>query len=108
MQLTSCVAVAGAGADRCSSNSTPSLGTSICCRFGPKKSKTNLTKTIKRYHLTLVRMAIIEKSTNKKCWECPVAQWVKYTALSLLWLRSDPWPGNFHMLQVWPKKLSKC
>jgi len=24
-------------------------------------------KTIKRYHLTLVRMAIIKKSTNNKC-----------------------------------------
>ena len=25
-------------------------------------------KTIVRYHLTLVRMAIIQKSTNNKCW----------------------------------------
>ena len=25
-------------------------------------------KTIMRYHLTLVRMSIIKKSTNKKCW----------------------------------------
>ena len=29
------VAVAGSG----SSNSTPSLGTSICCRYGPKEKK---------------------------------------------------------------------
>ena len=28
-------------------------------------------KTTVRYHLTLVKMAIIKKSTNKKCWkEC--------------------------------------
>ena len=26
-------------------------------------------KTAMRYHLTLVRMAIIKKSTNNKCWE---------------------------------------
>ena len=26
------------------------------------------TKTTVRYHLTLVRMAIIKKSTNNKCW----------------------------------------
>ena len=25
-------------------------------------------KTTMRYHLTLIRMAIIKKSTNKKCW----------------------------------------
>ena len=34
-----------------------------------------------------------------------VAQQVKALALSLLWYEFDPWPGNFHMLQVWPKKL---
>ena len=28
-------------------------------------------KTIMKYHLTLVRMVIIKKSTNNKCWrEC--------------------------------------
>ena len=32
------VAVAGAGAGSCSSDSTPSLGTSICCEYGPKKT----------------------------------------------------------------------
>ena len=26
-------------------------------------------KTTMRYHLTLVRMAIIKKTTNKKCWQ---------------------------------------
>ena len=38
-----------------------------------------------------------------------VVQWVKDSALSLLWLRSllwhrfDPWPGNFRMLWAWLK-----
>ena len=42
-----------------------------------------------------------------------VAQWVKDQALSLqwfgllLWGRFDPGPGNFHMLQAWPKKKKK-
>ena len=37
------------------------------------------------------------------------AQWVKDPALQQLWhrLQSDPWPGNFHMLQVWPQKGEK-
>ena len=39
----------------------------------------------------------------------PVAQWVKYLASwkqpgSLLWCGFDPWPGQFHMWQVWPKQ----
>ena len=39
-----------------------------------------------------------------------VKQWVKDLALLQLWHRlrlwcgSDPWPGNFHMLQEWPKE----
>ena len=41
MQLGSCVtvAVAVAEASSWSSDSTPGLGTSICCRGGPKKKK---------------------------------------------------------------------
>ena len=38
-QLGSCAAVAMAVAGNCSSDATPSLGTSICCRYGPKKQK---------------------------------------------------------------------
>ena len=39
-----------------------------------------------------------------------MAQWVKDLALSLqqlrllLWHRFDPWPRNFDVPQVWPKK----
>ena len=42
-----------------------------------------------------------------------VAQWVKDLALlqlqhrSQLWLGFDPWPGNFHIPQVWLKKRKK-
>ena len=33
-----------------------------------------------------------------------MAQQIKDLAWSLLWLRFAPWPRNFHMPQVWPKK----
>ena len=42
-----------------------------------------------------------------------MAQWVKDPALLMLWLwlqqwhGFDPWPGNFRMLQVQPKKQNK-
>ena len=39
-QLRFCVAVPVAEAEGYNSNSTPSLGTSICSRCGPKKQKT--------------------------------------------------------------------
>lgn len=40
-----------------------------------------------------------------------MAQWVKRPALSLLWpwllwLRSDLWLGNFHMLWEQPEKIN--
>ena len=38
-RLASCVAVAVVWAGSCSSNSAPSLGTSICHGCGPKKTK---------------------------------------------------------------------
>ena len=41
MRLRSCIAVAMAVAGNYSSHSTPSLGTSICCGNGPKKTKQN-------------------------------------------------------------------
>ena len=48
MQLKSHVAVAVTVAGSCSSDWTPGLGTSICCRCGPK-NKTK-TKTQKHYN----------------------------------------------------------
>ena len=39
MQLRSLVAVAVVKASSCSSDATPSRGTSICCRYSPKKRK---------------------------------------------------------------------
>ena len=39
-----------------------------------------------------------------KYWISLVAQWVKDSALLLLWYRFDPWPRNFHMMQVWQNK----
>ena len=32
--------------------------------------------------------------------EFPVTQWVRDLVLLPLWHRLDPWPQNFHMLQV--------
>ena len=48
-------------------------------------------KTTMRYHLTLVRMATIKKSTNNKCWqECRekgtlLLCWWEYKLVQLLW-----------------------
>ena len=48
-------------------------------------------KTAVRYHLTLVRMAIIKKSTNNKCWrgcgekETPVNCWWECKLVQPLW-----------------------
>ena len=48
--------------------------------------------------------------TQKEGRSSLVAQWVKDPVLSLQWLRSllwrgfNPWPGNFHMLRVQPRK----
>ena len=45
--LGSCVAVAVVQASSCTSDSTPSLGTFICCRCSPKKQKAKTNKQTK-------------------------------------------------------------
>ena len=55
------------------------------------------------WELLYVTDAAIKRKNNKK-WSSLVAQQVKDLALSLLWCRFDPWPGNFHMPWAWPKK----
>jgi len=48
-------------------------------------------KTIMRYHLTLIRMALIQKSTNNKCWKGCGAKgtllhcWWEYKLTQPLW-----------------------
>ena len=39
--------------------------------------------------------------------EFPGGLVVKDSVLSLLWLRFDPWPRNFLMPLMWPKKEKK-
>ena len=47
---------------------------------------------------------LIREMQIKKSWSSLVALWLKDPASSLLWHRFHLWPGNFHMLWVWPKK----
>ena len=68
MQLRSGVAVAVAQAGRYSSNSTPSLGTSICCGCGPKKKKAKMMTMVETL-LVLTRMTPPVVSQGENCWE---------------------------------------
>ena len=58
MRLGSFIAVALVSASSCSSNSTPSLGTSICHRCGPKKKK------IKRVNGSIIIIVIMDKKID--------------------------------------------
>ena len=54
----------------------------FCCLAGSVHThKLLYSKTTMRYYFTLVRMAIINKSTNNKCWKqrkCPsINEWIK-------------------------------
>ena len=56
MRLESCVAVGVFVASSCSSGSTPSLGSSICRRYGSKKKKKKKEKRIKYVALFLLNV----------------------------------------------------
>ena len=116
--LRSCVAVAVVQASSCNSDSTPSLETSICHGYGPKKKK-------KEYGPQQLWVPWPGSSycgtrgsaVSLVCWDigsipCP-AQWIKDPAQLWhrlqLWLRSDPWPGNsiYHRAAKKEKKEAK-
>ena len=53
-------------------------------------------------------MGFLEKRKEKKIIGFPDGLVVKDMVLSLLWLRFDPWPENFHMKWAWPKVFLLC
>ena len=48
-----------------------------------------------------------ESFLEKEFWDFPGGLAFKDSALSLLWLRFDPWPGNLCMPWVWSEKKKK-
>ena len=46
----------------------------------------------------------VGRSRRTIYWSSLVAYWLRIWCLSLLWCRSDPWPGNFCMLWAQPKR----
>ena len=93
----------------CSSNFTPSLGTSICCKRGPRK--TQKKKVSSWYRSSAVMQRI--KDPTAAPWVA-MEPWVRSSALcSRLRIQCYhsigfvPWPGNFHVPLVQPKKNSQ-
>ena len=96
-KLGACIAVAVVWAGRCSPDSTPSLGTSICCECGPKKQKTNQKKWLSN----LLEVTRLRSKSGFKC--------------KILWLHSPrSWPRtllhalkpnvNVKLLTEWGKE----
>jgi len=67
MWLRSGVAVAVTEAGSCSSDLTPSLGTSICCRCGSKKEKKK--KKVKLYCLR--KLVVSKELAQNAGWHLP-------------------------------------
>ena len=61
MQLGSGIAVAGAQASSCGSNSTPSLGTSICHRYSPKKKRKKESRIVVTFLVSHVPSILTNK-----------------------------------------------
>ena len=58
----------GCGAGQsCSSSSTPNLGTSICHRYSPKKTKIQNTKTHKYTIIKLLNSVKVNKKLAHQC-----------------------------------------
>ena len=96
MWLGSGIAVALVQTGSNSSNSTPSLGASICCRYDPKKKKTPQKKiklgipTVAQWikHLTAAAQVAAEVRVQSLVWHSGLKDMALF--------RFNPWPGNFH------------
>ena len=64
----------------------------------PTLAVPTVVQWVKNLNLTTAAVVAAEVQVQS------LAQWVdlKDTVLSQLWLKFHPWPGNLHMLWVWP------
>ena len=106
MRLGSGIAVAVVQTGSCSSDRTPSLGTSISCRCGPKRKK---KKRIKVYVIKLINLLTFK---NRQYWGIPIVvqqKWIQLVSMRMrVWsLASCSGLGIWHccelrcMSQVW-------